>query len=71
MADIINEGDSKVEVIDSGAAGDAQITAVLNNVERASVQIPQQRIMFQMQQSMTGHVLIHPHKHMISHYKEF
>ena len=37
MVDIINEGDSKVEVIDSGAAGDAQITAVLNNVERADI----------------------------------
>jgi len=37
MADIINEGDSKIEVIDSGAAVDAQITAVLNNVERADI----------------------------------
>jgi voltage-gated potassium channel Kch len=37
MADIINEGDSKVEVIDSGSAVDAQITAVLNNVERADI----------------------------------
>ena len=37
MADVINEGDSKIEVIDSGAAGDAQITAVLNNVERADI----------------------------------
>ena len=37
MVDVINEGDSKVEVIDSGAAGDAQITAVLNNVERADI----------------------------------
>ena len=37
MADLINEGDSKIEVIDSGAAGDAEITAVLNNVERAEI----------------------------------
>ena len=37
MADVINEGDSKIEVIDAGAAGDAQITAVLNNVERADI----------------------------------
>tara|TARA_B100000900_G_scaffold360547_1_gene332707 strand:+ start:3528 stop:4769 length:1242 start_codon:yes stop_codon:yes gene_type:complete len=37
MADLINEGDSKIEVIDAGAAGDAQITAVLNNVERADI----------------------------------
>ena len=37
MADVINEGDSKIEVIDSGAAGAAQITAVLNNVERADI----------------------------------
>ena len=37
MADIINEGDSKIEVIDSGAAAAAEITAVLNNVERADI----------------------------------
>lgn len=37
MADIINEGDSKIEVIDSGAAAAAEITAVLNNVERAEI----------------------------------
>ena len=37
MADLINEGDSEIEVIDAGAAGDAQITAVLNNVERADI----------------------------------
>ena len=37
MVDIINEGDSKIEVIDSGAAAAAEITAVLNNVERADI----------------------------------
>ena len=37
MADVINEGDSKIEVIDSGSPGDAEITAVLNNVERAEI----------------------------------
>ena len=37
MVDIINEGDSKIEVIDSGAAAAAEITAVLNNVERANI----------------------------------
>ena len=37
MADIINEGDPKIEVIDSGAAAAAEITAVLNNVERADI----------------------------------
>ena len=37
MVDVISEGDSKIEVIDAGAAADAQITAVLNNVERADI----------------------------------
>ena len=34
MADIINEGDSKVEVVDSSTAGLAKIIAELNGVER-------------------------------------